>query len=168
MTSSFQMLRQQTLTFRQKLREILLSIPQEDRTRIPEGWNNHALWHAGHLLITPRLLGLGLSGRALGAPAKWRGWFAKDSSPRNWPPQLDVPAYEELVDALVPTMEEVFSTVEDSAAEPFPQAYLTSAGIVLHHPHEALQFSFCHDGIHLGLLLALRRDLKRSSDSPDQ
>jgi hypothetical protein len=161
MSNPVDLIRSQTLTFRAKIADILLSIPAEDRTRIPAGWNNHALWHAGHLLITPRLLALGLSGRPLGAPAEWRALFAKDSSPATWPANPEIPTYDELVAALQPTMTEIFDTIGDTAATPFASPYTTSTGVVLANPLEALQFSFCHDGIHLGLLLALCRALKR-------
>jgi hypothetical protein len=88
--SSIDLIRSQTLTFRQKLADILTSIAPEDQARMPAGWNNHALWHAGHLLTTPRLLGLGLAGLPLGMPAHWRSLFAKDSGPAKWPTVADI------------------------------------------------------------------------------
>jgi hypothetical protein len=43
--------------------------------------------------------------------------------------------------------------------EPFLQPYTTSAGVVLHTPAQALNFSLAHDGIHMGLMMALKRGL---------
>jgi hypothetical protein len=43
--------------------------------------------------------------------------------------------------------------------EPFLEPYTTTVGVVLHSPAEALNFSMTHDGIHLGMLLALKRGL---------
>jgi hypothetical protein len=154
---------QQTLTFRTKVGELLLSIPEEDRTRIPSGWNNHALWHAGHLLTTPRLLTLGLAGRELGMPSHWRKLFSKDSAPATWPDNPSIPSYGEMVGALGSTISEIVETLGPAISEPFANPYVTSTGVVLHSPAESLPFSFCHDGIHLGLILALRRALKQGA-----
>jgi hypothetical protein len=153
------LLKDQSRAFRAKIADLLRSIPVEDHRRIPTGWKNHALWHAGHLLITPRLLCLGLSGLPLGVDTEWRALFAKDSSPLQWSPAAVLPEYDHAVNSLTSTIEEIAEIIAPRADVPFEQPYMTSAGVALRTPGEAFQFSFCHDGIHLGLILALRRSL---------
>lgn len=126
---------------------------------IPPGWKNNARWHAGHLVLVPRLLSLGLSGRPLGVADDYRRWFAKDTGPASWAPDDAVPSFEYLVDELAATTGELFAAFESREDEPFATPYLTLIGATLRTPAEGLSFSMVHDGIHLGMLLALRRDL---------
>lgn len=154
---SHQMLRDQTLSFRKAIIGLLEGMaPNADR--IPAGWNNNARWHAGHLITTPRLLTLGLSKEDLGVPAEYRAWFAKGSSPAAWPGQ-PVPSYDALLAQLRTTTDEIFDKMAGRMDAPFPAPYTTSVGVVLTNPGEALSFSLGHDGIHLGMLLSLRRSL---------
>lgn len=150
-------LKEQTTAYRAAIAKLLESMaPNADR--IPAGWNNNARWHAGHLITTPRLLTLGLMKEDIGVPAEYRTWFAKGSSPANWAGQ-PVPSFEALVGQVVATTEEVFQKMEGRMDAAFPAPYTTSVGVVLTNPGEALTFSLGHDGIHLGMLLSLRRAL---------
>lgn len=150
-------LREQTLAFRKMIVGLLEGMAA-NADRMPLGWNNNARWHAGHLITTPRLLTLGLMKEDLGMPAEYRTWFAKGSSPAVWPGQ-PVPSYDDLLAQLRTTADEVFDKLEGRMEAPFAAPYTTSVGVVLTNPREALTFSLGHDGIHLGMLLSLRRAL---------
>ena len=154
----FDSLRDQTLKTREMTAKLLKGIGAERANEMPPTWKNNARWHAGHLDITPRLLTFGLMKEPLGVSENYRKWFAKGSSPKDWE-GAKIPSYSQLCDAVVPCAEEVFEKFRDRIDVSFPQPYTTSVGVVLSNPGEALNFSFAHDGIHLGLLLALRRGL---------
>ena len=154
-------LRAQTLGFRKAIAGML----REDADRadeIPPNWNNNLRWHAGHLIVTPRLLTFGLAGEPLGVPEDYRKWFAKGSGPRGWGND-PVPPFVELVDALVASIETIFQSMNGRMERPFPQPYTTSLGIVLSTPAESLNFSLAHDAMHLGMVMALRRELRASA-----
>lgn len=151
---------EQTLGTRQMIVKLLKSIPTEQADVIPPTWKNNARWHAGHLIVTPALLTVGLLREPLGVPEEFRGWFAKGSDPSSWGDASVLPSFADLVDDISPMSGRLFEAVKARADEPFLEPYVTSVGIKLHTPAEALNFSMMHDGIHLGMLLALRRALQ--------
>lgn len=155
---STQTLLDQTCQVRQRIAELIESFPADRTEAMPRGWRNNARWHAGHLVVTPRLLTLGLMREALDVPDDYRAWFAKGTSPADWAAG-GVPPVGQLAAELVPTAEKMFRLFGSRMHAAFPEPYTTSAGVVLRSPAEALNFSLFHDGIHLGLLLALRRDV---------
>ena len=150
----------QTLAVRQTIVKVLRSIPVEQADTIPPTWHNNARWHAGHLLITPCLLSHGLLKEPLTVPEEYRTWFAKETSPASWADSAAVPAYGDLVDEIVPLAGRLIESFRDRMNSDYIEPYTTSVGIVLKNPAEAFQMSLMHDGIHLGMLLALRRALQ--------
>ncbi len=154
---------EQTLGTRQMIVKLLKSIPTEQADTIPPSWHNNARWHAGHLLITPALLTHGLLQEPLGVPEEFRSWFAKGTSPADWADPAALPSYADLVDDMVPLSGRLFESVKDRGDQQLLQPYTTSVGVVLKTPADALNFSLMHDGIHLGMLLALKRALQASS-----
>jgi len=137
--------------------DILRSMKGREDT-IPPGWNNNARWHAGHLVLTPHLLTLGRLGEPLVVPSEYRTWFAKGTSPADWK-GASIPDFEDLVDQIVPSALKLMEDLRTRLEAPYPDPYTTTVGAKLSCPLEALTLSATHDGIHLGLLLALRRNL---------
>jgi hypothetical protein len=155
---SFDNVREQTLTLRRTLVKKMQTLADKADV-IPPGWNNNLRWHAGHLVVTPRNLTHGIAGEPLGVPAEYRIWFGKGSSPREWG-NAPIPSYAQLLDEMVSQAEAHFAVLaKRDLTVPFANAYPTTPGIVLETPAQALVFSFMHDGIHLGMVLALARAL---------
>lgn len=148
----------QTMVFRGTLTRFLQGIDAEQAEVMPPTWKNNARWHAGHLIVTPRLVTYGVMGKPLGVPEEYRKWFAKGTSPADWGSD-DVPTYADLVADVLPSVERLFAELAESVDTPFEKAYTTSVGVVLATPAESLNFSLVHDGMHLGMLLALKRAL---------
>ncbi len=145
----------------QKLRAAtanLLTGGEDVCDQIPPTWKNNLRWHVGHLVITPRLLTLGLLKEDLGVPEEYRRWFAKGTSPADWGDQ-DIPSYNQLLNEFTEGMDVLFKKLEGRELETFSEPYTTSVGVVLTCPSESLVFSQAHDGIHLGMILALKRAL---------
>lgn len=148
-------LEEMTLTFRQRIAAAVLD--QADRADfIPPGWNNNLRWHVGHLAYVPRALTRGLSGEPIGIPEERYALFKKGSGPHDWD-SAPVPTLQELVDDMLGVVPELFGEFEDRRNLRYATAYRTSAGVELGSPAESLTFSLAHDGIHLGLIIALRR-----------
>lgn len=157
---STQALLDQTCQVRQRIADLIASFPAECTDTVPPGWKNNARWHAGHLVVTPRLLTLGLMREAMDLPDEYCAWFAKGTSPSDWLAG-GVPPVGQLTAEIVPTAEKVFRLFGSRMHAAFPEPYTTSAGVVLRSPAEALNFSLFHDGVHLGMLMALRRAIAR-------
>ena len=156
---NFEKLIDQTLAARQTVVRILKSIKTEQADTIPPTWKNNARWHAGHLILTPALITFGILREPLPVPDEYRKWFAKGTSPAEWDSGDPIPEYEDLCDDVVPSAGRLFDLIKPHLTQPFLEPYTTSAGVILHSPEEALNFSLFHDGIHLGMLLALKRAL---------
>lgn len=156
---SLDTLTDQTLGTRQAIVKLLKTVDIEQADTVPPTWHNSARWHAGHLLVTPCLLTYGIMKQPLPVPEEYKSWFAKGTSPANWSEADSIPSYVDLVDELVPLMGRLFDDLRDRLNEPYIEPYTTSVGVVLKTPAEALNFSMMHDGIHLGMILALKRAL---------
>jgi len=151
-------MRDMSHTMRKSIATALME--EEERADvIPPGWRNNLRWHAGHLAAVPRSLTRGLLGRPLGVSDESVQWFRKGSSPAEWG-AAPIPTLSELVRDLVDVIPELFDEFEGREGEPYERPYTTSTGIVLASPADALTFSFAHDGIHLGWIIALKRDLR--------
>jgi uncharacterized damage-inducible protein DinB len=148
----------QTLFIRGGVTKLLTDLTPAQSDATPPSWNNNARWHAGHLVLTPRLLTRALRGEPLGVDEAWRKWFAKGTSPAGWG-QDPVPTLAELLPRITAGSEELFEEFRDRLDEPYATPYTTSSGAVLKPPGEALNFSLAHDGIHLGMLYALKRQI---------
>lgn len=157
---SLNTLTDQTLATRETIVKLLKTIPVEQADTIPPTWKNNARWHAGHLIITPCLLTYGLLKEPLTVPEEYRTWFAKGTDPTQWPDSSAVPTLSDLADDIMPVSGRIFDAMKDRADEPLIEPYKTSVGIVLKNTGEALSMSLMHDGIHLGMLLALKRALQ--------
>jgi hypothetical protein len=151
-------LRDMSHTMRGSIAKTLLE-DEERADVVPPGWKNNLRWHAGHLALVPRSLTRGLAGKPLGVSDEMVRWFRKGSSPAEWG-SVPVPSLAELARDLVDVIPELFDEFEGREGEPYERPYLTSAGVALASPADALTFSFAHDGIHFGWIIALKRSLR--------
>lgn len=126
---------------------------------IPPGWNNNLRWHTGHLVLVPRRLTLGLLREDTGLPDDYARWFNRGTSPADWKNE-PVPPIGELLPALEGSIDFIAERLRGRESERFPRAFASPAGIDVCTPAEGLLFSQFHDGIHLGLILALVRAMK--------
>jgi hypothetical protein len=154
---TFTQLEAQTMTLRTMTQKLLGGLAGR-ADEMPPTWKNNARWHAGHLVVTPRLLTFGMTGEPLGVDENYRKWFGKGSSPAEWGGDA-VPSFEQLCGELTSGTSALFAAMAERQDAPFAKPYTTSMGAVLNTPAEALNFSLAHDGIHIGLLIALKRAL---------
>ncbi len=158
MNPTFELVRSQTITFRKTIASIASGLA-DVADEIPPTWNNNVRWHIGHLVVTPHLLTYGLLGEPIGLPEQYRGWFAKGTSPLTWGDD-PVPPFDQLLMELESTTLSIFDAFASRADAAYKEPYKTTPGVVLPNVTEALCFSQAHDGIHVGLLFALKRALK--------
>lgn len=155
--STLATIRTQTMAFRKAIRA--LSAPYRDQADVmPATWRNNLRWHLGHLVVTPRLLTVGLFQEPLGVADNYKRWFAKGTSPADWGADT-VPSFDRLLEEVEDLSAALFEELDGRADAPFPAPYTTSVGVELASPLEALSFSLAHDGIHIGMIFALRRAL---------
>ncbi|MDR0787231.1 MAG: DinB family protein [Gemmatimonadota bacterium] len=154
-------LREQSTTLRAALADLIAD--EEDRADIiPATWNNNLRWHVGHLITSPLVLTWGLMGEPLPIPPRYREWFGRGSSPRGWG-DAEIPPFTSLVQHMGEVIPALFDAFDGRAGQAFPKPYTTTVGIMLRTPVDALHFSMVHDGMHYGMIEALKRSLNAES-----
>nr|WHW29867.1 DinB family protein [uncultured bacterium] len=156
----------QNLAFMQKQFEILranriqilkiiepLSINQINK--IPEGHRNSIAWNMAHLVVTHQLLCYKHSGLNILVTEEMVEKYQKGTVPQNEMTLEELDYVKEQLLALVDTFE------EDYKANIFReyQAYPTSAKVILNDITDAFQFNNFHEGIHLGVILSLKKQV---------
>jgi hypothetical protein len=84
--------------------------------------------------------------------------FGKGTSPKDWPADLAVPSYDELIELLHDLSARLRSDYDEDRFQSF-RRYETMAGPVLESVEDAIRFTLFHEGMHLGYVLSLRRAL---------
>lgn len=147
--AAFETLRQT----RRSLVALVDAVPDAARTTIPDGFNNHVLWNAGHLAATEQLLTYGLSGLDVDLPDGFLDDFRKGSSPRGWERAW---TWDEVRDLLLSLPDRTEADVRAGRFESYRE-YRTTPGVVLASVDDAVRFNLYHEGLHLGAILGLRK-----------
>ena len=138
---------------RQAMLDILGSLTAEQFSRIPEGHNNSVFWNIAHVMVTQQLLTYGLSGQPLIVDDTFVKRYSKGSIASPEVPQTDVDYVKNDLLALCKRAEQDFEKGLFQSYRP----YMTSTGIELKTIQDGIEFSAYHDGIHLGVVLSLKK-----------
>jgi hypothetical protein len=134
------------------IRGALAGLSAEATLAIPPGFDNNIAWNLGHIIVTQQALHYRLSGLPTATTRDDRAMFKTGSAPADW---AEPPAMARLLGLLDQT---TTALPRDYAAGVFSgfRAYTTSTGVGLHSFEDALAFNHFHEGLHLGMILALR------------
>lgn len=126
----------------------------EQLNQIPEGFSNNLIWNAGHLVVTQQLLVFGLAGLPLMVPGETVAAFRKGSQPVG---DVSQEAVDQIKEWLISTPEMMANAYQDDLSQVDFKHYPTSFGIELTSVNEAITFNNVHEGIHLGIMMELRK-----------
>ena len=148
MEKLFQIMRFNRDVFKSILKEYNL----EQLNRIPEKFNNSLIWNIAHVLVTEQLLMYDLSGLPVRIEADMIARFRKGTRPEN-----DVTAGE--IEKIQRWLQLVDQTRDDYLSGRFKTytVYTTSTGFNIENIDDALRFNAFHEGIHLGVILSLKK-----------
>ncbi len=149
MDYEFKILRQS----RALLGKLYSGFSEEQLTTIPEGFNNHLLWHFGHVVVTQQLLCYKLAGVPMHVTDAQVNMFRKGTSPREWDHLPERDFIDRQLTSLVDVMENDYKNGLFKEHEIYP----TSFGITLTSIEDAIRFNNIHDGMHIGYILAIRK-----------
>ncbi len=144
----------ETVLFNRKtMFSFLENFTEEQVNYIPENFNNSMIWNIGHVLVTEQLLVYKLSGLPLKIDENLVPLFTKGTKPETKATKEQIEMVKKL---LVGT---VLTTLKDYNDHLFKkyQSYTTSTGIVLNNVADALLFNCFHEGLHLGVLMSLKK-----------
>jgi hypothetical protein len=140
-------------TSRNMISKILENHTLEQLNKIPEGFSNNLIWNIAHVIVTQQMLVYKLSGLPMMVSEEMVNKYKKGTKPEQNVTQEEV---EEIKSFLFTTIEK---TKEDYAIGIFKsyQEYPTSTGFVLTSAEGAMNFNNFHEGLHIGVLLSIRK-----------
>jgi hypothetical protein len=142
-----------TETSRNIISKILENHSLDQLNKIPEGFNNNMFWNIAHIVVTQQLLVYKLSGLPMMVSDEIIEKYKKGTKPEQAATQAEL---DEIRSLLFVTIKK---TKEDYDNEIFKiyQEYPTSTGFILNNVEDALGFNNFHEGLHIGILMNLRK-----------
>lgn len=127
----------------------------EQLNKIPEGFKNNLIWNIAHIVATQQLLVYKFSGLPMMVSDELVQNYMKGTKPEHIATQYEV---DEIKTLLSKTIDK---TKEDYDNEIFTnyQEYPTSTGFVLRNVEDAMIFNNFHEGLHIGIMMGLRKFL---------
>ncbi len=140
---------------RSAMLNILEELTEDQLAVIPRGHRNNIFWNVAHVMVTQQLLLYGLSGLPLSLEDDFVKRFTKGSVAVPEVSQQDL----EIVRAnLLPLCTKAQEDFKKGIFEEY-RPYMTSTGIELKSISDGISFSSYHDGIHLGVVLSLKKQV---------
>lgn len=129
---------------------------EEQLFQIPEGFSNHIIWNAAHVVVTPHLLVYGRSGLPLRLETNHIESFRKGSQPNT---EVSTELVEWVKENLLKFPETLNKDFHDGIFSTF-DAYETSYGFALNSVQDAIAFNNVHEAMHYGQIKMLKRLVK--------
>ena len=125
----------------------------EQLNKIPEGYNNNIIWNIGHIIAAQQGMVYKLSGLPTLVSEDFINKYKKGTKPEGIVSQAEVDEIKTLLETTFP------QTVEDFTNNIFINfsEYTTSIGFTIRNAEEAVNVNNYHEGIHLGIILSLRK-----------
>jgi hypothetical protein len=140
-------------TSRNMISKILENHTLEQLNKIPDGFSNNLIWNIAHVVVTQQLLVYKISGLPMMVSDEMIEKYKKGTKPAQDATQSEV---DEIRSLLFVTIEK---TKEDYANGIFKnyQEYPTSTGFILNSVEDAMAFNSFHEGIHIGVMMSIRK-----------
>ena len=122
---------------------------------IPPGMSNNLIWNIGHVIVSQQKLVYALSGLPMHIPDSLFEKYQNGSRPDGKTTQAEVDEIKKLLSEMV---EKTKSDFEAGVFKEF-HPYQTKTGFRLGTWKEAMEFNNYHEGIHLGIMLQIKKFL---------
>lgn len=125
----------------------------EQLNKIPDGYSNNLIWNIGHIIVVQQLLIHKLSGLPILVSDEMIAKYMKGTKPEHIATQAEV---DEIKALLFKTIDQTEVDYSDKKFKNF-QEYPTSTGFVLKNAEDAIKFNSFHEGLHIGIMMNLRK-----------
>ncbi|MBA4276744.1 MAG: DinB family protein [Flavobacterium sp.] len=142
-------------TSRNMISKILENFTLEQLNKIPDGFSNNLIWNAAHVIVTQQLLVYKLSGLPVMVSEEMIEKYKKGTKPEQDATQAEV---DEIKSLLFSTIEKTKEDYTNGIFENYNE-YPTSTGFVLTSAEGAMNFNNFHEGLHIGIMMSLRKFL---------
>ena len=125
----------------------------EQLNTIPSGMSNNLIWNIGHVIVSQQKLVYALSGLPMNISDSLFEKYQNGSRPDGKTPQTEVDEIKKLLSEMVE------KTKADFKAGIFKEfhPYQTKTGFHLGTLKEAVEFNNYHEGIHLGIMMSIKK-----------
>jgi hypothetical protein len=127
----------------------------EQLNKIPEGFSNNLIWNLGHIVVTQQLLVYKLSGLPMMISDEMVELYRKGTKPERDATQAEV---DEIKALLYKTIDQIEMDYNKNIFVNY-QEYPTSTGYILKSAKGAIEFNNFHEGLHIGILMSIRKFL---------
>ncbi|MBO9582731.1 MAG: DinB family protein [Flavobacterium sp.] len=138
---------------RENLLKFLDNHSLEQLNKVPDGFSNNIIWNIGHCISSQQLLVYKLSGLPTMVSEDFINKYRKGTKPEGDVSQAEV---DEIRTLLFSTLEKTKNDFESGLFVGYNE-YTTSMGFTLRNVQDALDFNNYHEGIHTGIIMALRK-----------
>nr|WP_315163026.1 DinB family protein [uncultured Flavobacterium sp.] len=142
-----------TRTSRKMIAPFLENYTLEQLNAIPDGFSNNLIWNIAHIVVTQQLLVYKLSGLPTMVSDEMIEKYRKGTKPEHIVMQAEV---DEIKSLLFATIDQTEVDFENEIFKNFDE-YPTSTGFVLKSAKDAMIFNNFHEGLHLGILMSIRK-----------
>ncbi len=120
---------------------------------IPEGFNNNIVWNIAHLVVTQQILCYKFSGLPIAVSEEMVSKYMKGTSPQD---VVSMEEFEEIKELFINLPKQIETDYSNGIFTSY-QSYTTSVDVTLTDIDSAITFNNFHEGIHLGIILGLRK-----------
>ena len=120
---------------------------------IPAGMSNNLIWNIAHVIVSQQKLVYALSGLPMHIPDSLFEKYQNGSRPDGKTTQAEVDEIKKLLSEMV---EKTKADFEAGIFKEF-HPYQTKTGFYLGTWKEAIEFNNYHEGIHLGIVLSIKK-----------
>ncbi len=140
-------------TCRKLIAPFLEDYTLEQLNTSPEGFSNTLFWNIAHVIVTQQILIYKLSGLPMLISDELIDKYKKGSKPDHPASQKEVDEVKGLLfDLIDQTQADYGSGIFTSFTE-----YPTSSGFVLKNITDALAYNNFHEGVHLGIMMSMKK-----------
>jgi len=121
--------------------------------KIPDGYKNNLIWNIAHVVVTQQLLVYKFSDLPMMVSDELVQKYMKGSKPEHIVSQSEV---DEIKSLLVKTIDQTKEDFDNKIFKSY-QEYPTSTGFVIKSAEDAMVFNNFHEGLHIGIMMGLRK-----------
>ena len=140
-------------TSRGLYQNFLDSYSLEQLNTIPQGMSNNLIWNIGHVIVSQQKLVYALSGLPMHISDSLFEKYQNGSRPDGKTTQVEVDEIKKLLSEMI---EKTKSDFEAGVFKEF-HPYQTKTGFHLGTLKEAMEFNNYHEGIHLGIMMSIKK-----------
>ena len=126
----------------------------EQINKIPDGFNNNIGWNIAHLVVTQQLLCYKLSGLETVLSNEMIDRYKKGTAPNGH--VINQQEWDIVLKLFMELPEKLLVDYNNKIFKSYSE-YTTSVNVTLDSIEKAIDFNNFHEGIHLGVVLALRK-----------